>query len=345
MTTPIRIGLLRLVDSAPVVVADALGFFADLGLEVELSVEPSWANTMDKLGYGLLDAAVMLPPLALAAALGLRGPKVDLIVPMGLTQGGNAIVVGAGIDPIPGQDVVGWLQAYPEPPRFGVVHRFSTHNLLLRYWLALGGADPDRDIETVVVPPEQMVAALRDGRVTGFCAGAPWGDVAQAAGVGRVVLGTSSIWPFHPEKCLAVHGGWAAANGESLHLLIAALLRAQLVCDSASDAPEVARMLADPNLLSLPEAESRSALPGGNGVERIHFHAAGAWLPAIPHALWFLREMRRWGWIADTVDLPAVARAVYRPDILVKVLGAEGLGPRQEASTGGLRASLTEMAV
>ena len=113
MTTPIRIGLLRLVDSAPVVVADALGFFADLGLEVELSVEPSWANTMDKLGYGLLDAAVMLPPLALAAALGLRGPKVDLIVPMGLTQGGNAIVVGAGFRPIPNRRASASCTGFP----------------------------------------------------------------------------------------------------------------------------------------------------------------------------------------------------------------------------------------
>jgi ABC-type nitrate/sulfonate/bicarbonate transport system substrate-binding protein len=62
---PVRIGLLRLADSAPAVLAVQRGLFAELGLHVELSVEPSWANIADKLAYGLLDAASMLPPLAL----------------------------------------------------------------------------------------------------------------------------------------------------------------------------------------------------------------------------------------------------------------------------------------
>ena len=65
---PVRFGLLRLADSAPAVVAVQRGLFRELGLQVELSVEPSWANIADKLAYGVLDAASMLPPLALAAA-------------------------------------------------------------------------------------------------------------------------------------------------------------------------------------------------------------------------------------------------------------------------------------
>ena len=60
----LRIGLLRLTDSASVIAAHEFGFFADEGLEVEISVEPSWANIADKLTYGFLDAAVIVPPLA-----------------------------------------------------------------------------------------------------------------------------------------------------------------------------------------------------------------------------------------------------------------------------------------
>ena len=65
MSTRVRIGMLRLTDSAPVVVARALGLFDSLDIHPTLSIEPSWANVADKLTYGLLDAAVMLPPLAL----------------------------------------------------------------------------------------------------------------------------------------------------------------------------------------------------------------------------------------------------------------------------------------
>ena len=92
--TPVRFGLLRLADSAPAVVAVQRGLFRELGLRVELSVEPSWANIADKLAYGLLDAASMLPPLALAAALGLRGLPGRLVVAMGLSAGGNTITLG-----------------------------------------------------------------------------------------------------------------------------------------------------------------------------------------------------------------------------------------------------------
>ena len=93
MSQPIRIGLLRLVDSAPVLVAEQRGLFAKHGLDVRISIEPSWSNLADKLTYGMLDAAVMLPPLVLAAAMGLRGPAAKMVVAMGLSQGGNGIVL------------------------------------------------------------------------------------------------------------------------------------------------------------------------------------------------------------------------------------------------------------
>src|ERR1700710_2680089 len=172
MSKPIRVGLLGLVGRAPVIVAEANGLFRDQGIDVQISIEPSWSNIADKLAYGVLDAAVMLPPLALAACAGLRGPKAKLLVPMSLSQGGNAIAASnaviagltAGGDP-PGLRLLEWLQAQSVKPRFAVVHAFSTHNLLLRYWLASSGADPDRDIETVVIPPEQVVRSLEAGTI------------------------------------------------------------------------------------------------------------------------------------------------------------------------------------
>jgi ABC-type nitrate/sulfonate/bicarbonate transport system substrate-binding protein len=133
MNKPIRVGLLRLVDSAPVILAQASGLFRDQGIDVRISVEPSWSNIADKLTYGVLDAAVMLPPLALAACAGLRGPTARLVVPMSLSQGGNAIVVGneaaaalAQGGATPRLRLLEWLQAQQTKPRFAVVHAFST---------------------------------------------------------------------------------------------------------------------------------------------------------------------------------------------------------------------------
>jgi two-component system, oxyanion-binding sensor len=334
VSKPIRLGLLRLVDSAPVILAEARGLFRDHGIEVHVSIEPSWSNIADKLTYGVLDAAVMLPPLALAACAGLRGQKARLVVPLSLSQGGNAIATSSETaaalipnGPAPRPGLLEWLRGQAAKPRFAVVHTFSTHNLLLRYWLASGGVEPDRDIETVVVPPEDVVDALAAGRISGFCAGAPWGDVAEERKAGRIVIGTSVIWPFHPEKCLCVGEAWAEANPDFLHSLLRAVLQAQRRCDRLEEADGLAALLADPRGLDLPEAGCRAALPGGSGMELIRFHTREAWFPARAHGLWFLGQMQRWGWLDERIDSERLVSQVYRPDLLASAVEAEGLYP------------------
>jgi NitT/TauT family transport system ATP-binding protein/nitrate/nitrite transport system substrate-binding protein len=328
MSAPVRIGLLRLVDSAIALVAQERGLFESFGVAAEISVEPSWANIADKLTYGLLDAAVMLPPLALACAAGLRGVRVPLVVPMGLTLGGNTVTlslpaaeaVGADAEPMAaGENLLGWMRAQQEPPRFAVVHPFSTHHLLLRTWLAGCGADLDRDLRIVTVPPEMSVQAIGCGSVAGFCAGAPWGGVAEESGTGRIVLGSSAIWPLHPEKCLAVRSAWAEANADTLTGLLRALLRAGRICDDPVQGGAIADLLATVPL-GLSRTASRAALAGGAGPERITFHAHGAWMPRRIHEAWFIGQMRRWGWMEASS-----LHALYRPDLLEQAAAMEGL--------------------
>lgn len=67
------------------VVAKEFGLFDAEGLDVRLFVERSWAKVADKLTYGLLDGAVMLPPLAFAISLGLHGSPQPPIVPLCLS--------------------------------------------------------------------------------------------------------------------------------------------------------------------------------------------------------------------------------------------------------------------
>jgi len=187
----LRLGVLRLTDAAPLIVAKELGHFAAEGLEVMLSVEPSWANIADKLAYGLLDGAMILPPLALALRLGLSGGAGPerIIVPAALSLNGNTITLterwsaavldGAVRDGTPpsaletARRFATVLRARREKPRLAVVHTFSTHNLLLRYWLATAGIDPDREVSFTVVPPAQTVAAMAADKIDGFCASRP----------------------------------------------------------------------------------------------------------------------------------------------------------------------------
>ena len=333
MTAGLRIGVLRLADSAPALVADSFGLFAALGLDARIAVEPSWANILDKLTWGLLDAAIVLPPLALAAVLGLRGPPARLVVPMGLTAGGNSVVVSpdaaasCGTGPgIPAR-LLGWMRAQSIRPRLGVVHTYSTHNLLLRAWLGAAGGNPETDWETVVLPPEMVVGALKAGQIAGFCAGAPWGEVAAAQGQGVIVGGSSTLQPSHPEKCLCVAAGWAQAWPDDLVALTRAMLQACAICQDPAQADAVAGLLAG---IGLPRAECRLALPGGAGIDRIEFADAAA---SGPDAIWhadprtaqgMLEIMRAQGWITASPDPdPGIARALYRHDLLLPALQAE----------------------
>ncbi len=93
----IRIGFMPLLDAAIPVVAARKGFAASHQLEIELVRETSWANVRDRLAIGHFDAAHLLAPMPIAAALGLMPFDVPLIAPMTLGHGGNAITVACPV--------------------------------------------------------------------------------------------------------------------------------------------------------------------------------------------------------------------------------------------------------
>lgn len=322
MRADVRLGILRLTDAAPVVLAQAHGLFAAEGLDVNVSVESSWANVADKLAWGALDGAVMLPPLVFAMALGLRGPVTPLVVPAGISLNGNAITLSdtlaapilEGGRPTPREAARRLARAGGgRPPlRLAVVHAFSTHDLLLRLFLEGGGIDPNQ-VEIVVIPPPDMAPALAVGEIDGFCAGAPWGMAAAERGAGRTVAVTSALVPNHPEKCLALRAGWAAARSGVVAALLRALGQAGRACDDAGAAPALAALLAQPEWLGVPAPMIAASLPGGSGGEVDHstFAAHGAMEARAGDARWFIREMSRWRDLPQGAEAAAVA--CYQP--------------------------------
>jgi ABC-type nitrate/sulfonate/bicarbonate transport system substrate-binding protein len=320
-----RIGLLRLTDSAPVIAAHEFGFFADEGLEAELMVEPSWANIADKLAFGFLDAAVIVPPLAFAVQLGMRGTAVPILIPYTISAGGNTVTLNCalaqetkeranrtGVSTV--EALAACLRA--RSTTLGIVHAYSTHNLLLRYWLATAGIEAGRDVKLAVVPPARVVEMLTSGEITGFCAGAPWGEVARRAGLGATIATSRDIWQNAPEKALAVRARWAEERPEALAGAIRALLRAAKFCDIPENAAYTAALLSRRRYLDVDPHAILAGLPGGTAPDRgCVFFRGAATFPWRSHGLWFLTEMRRWRLVDASVDLRALAESVYRPDL------------------------------
>lgn len=203
----LRLGYLPLVDAAPLVAAEALGFFRTLGLRVALAPEAAWAALRDRLLFGALDGAHLLAPLAIA--MGGGALRADLALGCTLSANGNGIFLAHG--------------APARGLRLGIVHPQSAHHFLLRRWITREGL---RDVALIAAPPPAMAGLVARGELHGFCAGAPWPAAAAAEGLGSVVAGTAALWPGHPEKVLAFRTDSAAARHDTAVAATAAVLAA-----------------------------------------------------------------------------------------------------------------------
>ena len=296
-----RLGFVPLADAAPLLVAEALGLFEAVGLHVALSAEPGWATLRDKLAFGALDGAHLLGPMALALGAGLGGVEADLAIACCLGRNGNTLT----LKPALAEALAAQGPTALRGTTLAVVFPFSSHNYLLRHWLAKAGLDPDRDLRLTVLPPPQCPAQLALGAIDGFCAGEPWGSHAQALGAGRVVMGTGDIWPDHPEKLLAFGAGWAAANPDIAIPVTAAVLAAARWLDDPAhhaDALKILRQRAFPHLA--PETVAEAFYGPVAQAHPMQFRAAT--FPQASQAAWWLRQMQRWGHLAADADSTAL---------------------------------------
>ncbi|WP_346837349.1 CmpA/NrtA family ABC transporter substrate-binding protein [Microbulbifer sp. SAOS-129_SWC] len=255
---------LRLTDSAPLIVAREMGFFADFGLDVALQRETSWATLRDKLIGGAADAAAMLAPMPLTLAQALPHCEETLLTGLILSCNGNAITLSRSLcrdldlEPDTGADTGAALAEFlrqrasdATPLKLATVYPFSSHTLQLRYWLRGAGIDPDRDLQILVLPPEQMVARLERGDIDGYCVGEPWNTIAAQRGLGTVVAACNALLPAMPEKVLAVTGSWHEANPRTHLALRAALLKACSWLADRAQRRDAAAVLARPEYLDL----------------------------------------------------------------------------------------------
>ena len=347
--TPLSIAFLPLTDSAPLVVARAKGFAEAQGIDLSLVRTTSWATLRDRLVYGQVQAAHMLAPLAIAVNLGLSQHLAAISAPFKLNVNGNALVMATefalALDPDPAKrvqdpeatahDFANAIGLYKRKPVIGVVHRFSSHALMLRYWLGFAGVDPDRDVNLRVLPPSFMVEALRLGEIDGFIAGEPWNSVAVAGGLGEIVATGVNIWRRGVEKVLAMRTDWMEANAETVDRLLVAVSQAAAWCDDPANREELAILLERPEHVGQPAEWITTALSGRLVLRRgdapvdvpdfLLFHREAAGFPWRSQALWIYSQLLRWGMVKADAATERQAADVFRPDIYRRALGGAGL--------------------
>lgn len=348
--THLRAGFIPLVDASVLITAAELGFAAREGLTLDLVRDVSWANIRDRLAYRQFDVAHMLSPMPIAAMLELGSNPSPTIAPFVLGRGGNAITLSVRLfeamqaqtglaDDAGALDCAKALSAVisarrrdgERPLTLGMTYPYSSHNYELRYWLAAGGIDPDRDVRLEVVPPPMTSDALSAGAIDGFCVGAPWNMIASEKGVGRIVATKQDIWASSPEKVIGLRPDWADRNRDSVTRLIAALNAAARWCDDPANHGALADLLAQGANLGAPVDIIQRVLAGqfaldAKGNARVVpnyfvFHGAAANCPSSTQALWVYSQMVRWGQVAYSPEGAATAASAFRADLYATALG------------------------
>ncbi|WP_066379927.1 ABC transporter ATP-binding/substrate-binding protein [Anabaena sp. CA = ATCC 33047] len=327
----LEIGFMPLTDAAPLIVAQEKGFFAKYGLDnVVLTKAHSWQEITNDVVSGRLDAAQMLAGMPLLLTLGAGDQaSIPVVNALNLSRNANAItfskrLYNQGVRSL--TDLKAAIKATPDQIlTLGVVHPASMQNLILRYWLAAGGIDPDRDISLKVIPPTQMVAQLEAGYIDGYCAGEPWNYQAVHQDLGFVAATALDIWSGQPKQVLGVREEWAQKYPDTYLALIKALLEACKYCDDLRHRKEILELLCRPEYLDVNPAYIR---PGfidpydrGDGqppqelTAYNQFYLNKTNYPNRTEILWMLTQLARWSITPFPKNWLEVIERVCRTDI------------------------------
>ncbi len=333
----IKLGFIPLTDCAPLVAAKELGLFAKYGLDVELEKEASWAVVRDKILNGEIDGAHCLFSMPLSVYTGVGGiAGKEMKIAMVLNNNGQAITLSkdfcglvgfkevnkasAGVKNVQGRKSVTFAQTFPG----------GTHDIWLRNWMAAAGIN-QKSVSIITIPPPQMVANMRVDNMEGYCVGEPWNGLAASQNVGFTHISSQDIWKHHPEKALVVNSAFATNNREDLKKVMKAIIEACKWLDVMGNRSKAASWLTKPNYVNAPLQVIEARLKGSYdlgcelGVQKykddyMTFYNNGiVGTPKKSHAIWFLAQFVRFGYLKTDPAYKAIADKLILSDLYAEV--------------------------
>jgi nitrate/nitrite transport system substrate-binding protein len=335
-----KLGFIALTDSSPLIIAKEKGLFDKYGMAgVEVLKQASWGATRDNLVLGSagngIDGAHILTPMPYLMTLGSINQNkqpLPMKILARLNLDGQGISVAQayadlkiGVDAAPLKAIFDKKKADGAMAKVAVTFPGGTHDLWMRYWLAAGGIDPNKDVETIVVPPPQMVANMKVGTMDAFCVGEPWNAQLVTQGIGYSAVTTGELWSKHPEKSLALRADFTEQYPKAVEAILMAVMEAQQWCDADINKDELADIVAKRSWFNVKKEDILGRLKGdldyGNGKtvttspHMMKFWRDAASFPFKSHDSWFLTENMRWGKVKADTDIEALIAKVNGADL------------------------------
>ncbi len=347
-----RFGMIALTDCSPIVIAHEKGLFKKYGINSTVIKGASWAAIRDSLSNGDIQATHMLLGMPLASTMGLLGaPVKPMIIPWLMNRNGQAITMKADLkgkisnDPKALKPLVEAAKKSGTPMTFAMTFPPGTHAMWMRYYLGAGGINPDKDIALTTIPPPQMVANMKVGKMDGFCVGEPWNARAIADSIGFTAITTQEMWKDHPEKVCAFTEEFAQKNPKTVKAVLKALHEASVWLDDLKNRKEQAEIVSRPTYINCPPEGILPRLMGdydyGDGRKKqdenyMIFSSRNCNFPEPKYAKWWLSQFRRWGMTPSAPDYDGIAKRVMRFDIYqeaMKELGVAVAEPSEAPET------------
>lgn len=340
-TPDLNFGIIALTDCSPIVIAHEKGFFRKYGINSKITKGANWAAIRDNLSSGAIQATHMLIGMPFASTMGLLGsPKKPMVIPWLLNRNGQAITLKTewkgrvGADPKALKPFVEQAKKLGEPLTFAMTFPPGTHAMWMRYYLGAGGIDPDKDVSLITVPPAQMVANMKIGKMDGFCVGEPWGARSIADGIGFTSVTTQDLWKDHPEKVCAFTEEFAEKNPKTVKAVLKALHEASVWLDDFNNRPEQCQIVSKATYINCDPKTILGRLLGdldyGDGRKvqdehPMHFSRRGCNYPQPKYGLWFMSQYRRWGMVTGAPDYEGVVKRVMRGDLYAEAMQEIGV--------------------
>jgi nitrate/nitrite transport system substrate-binding protein len=340
----IRIGFIALTDASSVIMAKELGYFEKYGLNVDVVKQASWASTRDNLLTGEIECAHCLFGMPFSVYTGIGGQAgKEMHIAMVLNNNGQAITLSkedfggkVGYGDLKAAKTAVAALAAKKDTTFAMTFPGGTHDIWLRYWLAAAGINQNA-VKIITIPPPQMVANMKVGNMDGYCVGEPWPGVAVKDKIGFTHVATQDIWKHHPEKALVVNADFGAKRRSDLKLVMRAVLEASQYIDGGADRAKVAATVGQTGYINASADIIDARLEGkydlGEGLgEKIFtddtmlFYNGGLVnYPRKAHAIWFMTQYVRFGYLNELPDVNAIADKLIIPGLYEEVAAEMGI--------------------
>lgn len=323
----LTIGFIPITCATPIVMSEPLGFYEKHGLKVTVKKMPNWAAVRDSAIAGELDAYHMLSPMPITITMGLGSAAFPIKLASIENINGQAITIAMKHkDAVKGPaDFKGF--------KIGVPFPFSMHNLLIRYYLAAGGLNPDKDVQIFPVPPPDSVAKMTAGELDAMMMPDPFNQRAVYEKVGFIHMLTKDLWDGHPCCAFAASQQWIDANPNTFRAVNKAIVDAAGYANDTANRQKVAAALIERKYLNQPLPVVEAVLTGkfedglGNTQDvpdRIGFDP----YPWKSFAKWISSQLVRWDLMPkDKADYDRIANEIFLTDVAAELQKELGQTP------------------